>query len=551
MNIRENWRILLLVLIVIMSAVALFAPTGSGGVSASNTTGTTVNTSNTTNNASSSTPAIGEGPTNLEFGLELSGGTRVRASLVGLTAENVKFNPKNATAFENAVANKLGLSSQDVDVRVQSRKGGTVEVFDRNVSKAEFAHALQSLGKDVQKSDIRDGVTKQTRKAAVNVLDKKIKGAGLSGGDAAIATSATGGESYIIVEVPGKTPSQVTDLINEQGTVQIVAHFPVQKNNTTVYRNVPLFTQEGIADLRPVQQNGGESSVPITLTKEAAKDFAQAMRKFGFTSPQGIQSCRWQPQSNTSDTGYCLYTLVNGEIVNGTIVEGKIVSGAAMTGGRNGLAPVINNHEFVEDPSFVITTGNLSEAQHLLLNLRAGGLPTEISIETASFIRPSLAEKFKTYSLVTGLIALVAVGGVVAFRYREPRVALPMIVTAFSEVFILLGFAAAVGLALDLSHIAGFIAVIGTGVDDLVIIADEILQQGDVSTGRVFRSRFRKAFWVIGVAAATTIIAMLPLAVISFGDLQGFAIVTIAGVLIGVLITRPAYGDVLRNLVMD
>jgi preprotein translocase subunit SecD len=139
----------------------------------------------------------------------------------------------------------------------------------------------------------------------------------------------------------------------------------------------------------------------------------------------------------------------------------------------------------------------------------------------------------------------------VFLRYKKPRVAVPMLFTAMAEVFILLGFAAIIKLPLDLSHIAGLIAVIGTGVDDLIIIADEILQQGRVATGKIFQSRFRKAFWVIGAAAATTIIAMSPLAVLSLGDLQGFAIVTIVGVLIGVLITRPAYGDILRNLVLS
>ena len=108
-----------------------------------------------------------------------------------------------------------------------------------------------------------------------------------------------------------------------------------------------------------------------------------------------------------------------------------------------------------------------------------------------------------------------------------------MIVTAFSEVFLLLGFAAAVGLALDLSHIAGLIAVIGTGVDDLIIIADEVLQQSETRTRRVFKRRFRKAFWPIAAAAATLIVAMAPLSVLSLGDLRGFAIVTIVGVLIG------------------
>ncbi len=85
-----------------------------------------------------------------------------------------------------------------------------------------------------------------------------------------------------------------------------------------------------------------------------------------------------------------------------------------------------------------------------------------------------------------------------------------MIVTGLSEVYILLGFAAAIGYPLDLSVIAGFIAVIGTGVDDLIIIADEVMGEGS-ETGRVFQSRFRKAFWVIGAAAATTIVAMSPL----------------------------------------
>jgi preprotein translocase subunit SecD len=45
--------------------------------------------------------------------------------------------------------------------------------------------------------------------------------------------------------------------------------------------------------------------------------------------------------------------------------------------------------------------------------------------------------------------------------------------------------------------------------------------------------------------------AMSPLAYLSLGDLRGFAIITILGVLIGVLITRPAYGNILRTLTTD
>jgi preprotein translocase subunit SecD len=199
-----------------------------------------------------------------------------------------------------------------------------------------------------------------------------------------------------------------------------------------------------------------------------------------------------------------------------------------------------------------MTTTSMEEARNLQLSLDAGRLPAPLNFEQddSLSLSPALADRFKMNSLIVGLLAVLAVSTVVYGRYRRPEVAAPMVFTALSEVYLLLGFVAFVQYPLNLSHIAGFIAVIGTGVDDLVIIADEILQQGEVATGRVFQSRFRKAFWVIGAAAATTIVAMSPLTVLSLGDLSGFAIITIVGVLIGVFITRPAYGDILRNLVL-
>ena len=200
-----------------------------------------------------------------------------------------------------------------------------------------------------------------------------------------------------------------------------------------------------------------------------------------------------------------------------------------------------------------MTTTNMSSARDLAINLRAGALPAPLDLAergTSFFVAPGLAENFKLFSLLTGVIAVLAVAGVVFLRYGDPRVAAPMVVTALSEVVLLLGFAAGIGLPLDLSHIAGFIAVIGTGVDDLIIIADEVMAEGSVSSGRVFQNRFRKAFWIIGAAAVTTVIAMSPLAILSLGDLRGFAIVTILGVFIGVLLTRPAYGDILRELLI-
>jgi preprotein translocase subunit SecD len=272
--------------------------------------------------------------------------------------------------------------------------------------------------------------------------------------------------------------------------------------------------------------------VPVTVRGGQAETYARTMVDAGYG---GGSSCAFRDYGNVS--GRCLLTVLDGEVVYSAGVQ-------------PGLGRSFRNGDFVRDPRFRMTTRNQSEAQALAINLRAGRLPTSLAFDqgTTFQLEPALADRFKANSFFTGLIAVLAVCLVVFLRYGDPRIALPMIVTALSEVLILLGFAAAIQLPLDLSHIAGFIAVIGTGIDDLIIIANEVMAEGDVNSRRIFQNRFRKAFWVIGAAAATTILAMAPLAVLSLGDLQGFAIITILGVLIGVLITRPAYGDILRRL---
>jgi preprotein translocase subunit SecD len=517
MNLRENWRLVLLSLLLVLSSVALFVPLGGG---------------------SSGDAGMVDTDTTLQYGLELSGGTRIRAPVVGMHVDQLELptDPGTVRDQEAQLASRLNVSLSDVRMTPSQ---GTVEVFaepdDGNVTKAEFAAAMGSLGYDVSEGDIDDGVTAETLDQMERTLDDKINRGGLTGGDASIVRPA--GEPLIVVEVPNADRSEVLDLIGSRGQVQIVAHFPVERNGTTEYRDVPLFDQDGIQSVQNAQQGRGEQPpyVPITLEPEATENFSNAMNQFGFTN-EGISACRYS--QNESDAGYCLYT----------VRDGEVVFAASMS---PGLAEIIRNDEF--DGGFQTTASNFSDAQRLQLDLQAGALPSNLDLNagTSFFLQPSLAEEFKLFSLITGFVAVLAVAGTVFLRYREPGVAAPMVLTAGAEVFILLGFASAIGLALDLSHIAGFIAVIGTGVDDLIIIADEILQEGEVKTGRVFESRFRKAFWVIGAAAATTIIALSPLAVLSLGDLQGFAIVTIVGVLIGVLVTRPAYGNILRNIVLD
>ena len=520
-NVRDNWRVILLVVFLLVSGFALISPT----VGSSDGGDALVNDS---------------GPTNLNYGLELSGGTRIRAPVNGLTASGVDV-PQNTQAgtVERAVAGNLSnVDRSDVKLRFPDQQGDstTVEVFSDNVTQEQFATGMEQAGYDYD--TIRTGVTDETRTNIVRILNEKISNAGLSGGRVQEVTTADD-DHFVVIEMPNANQSEVRDLVTRRGKVQVVAHFPGnQSGNETQYRDVPLLAAEDFSSVGTAQTSRNDRPyVPVVLNDDAAQNFSNAMNGFGFTQ-EGVSSCYYSSQPN--DAGHCLYTVVDGEVVY-----------AASMG--QDLARTIRSGNFVQTGNFRMLTENMSEARELQIHLSAGALPASLDMQsgTSYYLAPSLAEEFKLYSFITGLAAVLAVSGVVFLRYGDPKVAAPMLVTALSEVVILLGFAAAIQLPLDLSHIAGFIAVIGTGVDDLIIIADEVMSEGDVNSSRVFQNRFRKAFWVIGAAAATTIIAMSPLAVLSLGDLQGFAIVTILGVLVGVLVTRPAYGDILRHLLTD
>ncbi|MDS0259800.1 preprotein translocase subunit SecD [Haloarcula sp. S1CR25-12] len=516
---RENWRIGVLVVLLLVSTVALFVPGAPPG-------------------STDSEGAGGDQLTNLQYGIELSGGARIQAPVVGMTAEGVDVAPDEQARAQSAIANRLGVDPIDVEIRPATQQGqnGTVELFNENVTRAEFRTALEAEG--YNPSTVRQGVTDATRTEMVSDIEEKITTSALSGGRVQEVNSP-GGRNFISITAPGRDAEELIDILEERGVVRVYAVY--QNDTTGNWTHQQVLSQEEFARIGNAQnpQNSGPV-VPVTIEQSAAERFQNDMAEAGFGN--GV-SCGARPENHDSVESInstCLVTTLNGQPV-------------FIGGVRPSLGQSFADGSFATDPQFQMETTSMDEARELELSLDAGRLKSDLDFEAGNrnSLSPALADQFKTNSLITGLLAVLAVSLVVYGRYRRREVALPMIVTALSEVYILLGFVALAQYPLNLSHLAGFIAVIGTGVDDLIIIGDEILQQGKVDTGRVFQSRFRKAFWVIGAAAATTIVAMLPMVAFPLGDLSGFAIITIVGVLIGVLITRPAYGDILRNLVLD
>jgi preprotein translocase subunit SecD len=231
----------------------------------------------------------------------------------------------------------------------------------------------------------------------------------------------------------------------------------------------------------------------------------------------------------------------------------------------------------------------LQEKLSLQTILRSGALPVALETVSVGVISPTLGSGFITSVMLAAGLAALAVVTVIFVRYRKLRLSLPIALIGFSEVIIILGIAAnndwfiwgpvlvlnsiivamawwkkyeidpiawvgailipLLGLLtwnIDLPVIGGIIATLGIGVDSMIIIADETLSGRGEERKIIFtvRDRIKRAFFIIFGSASTIISAMVPLMAIGIGFVRGFAITTIIGVLVGILVTRPAYAEI-------
>ena len=71
------------------------------------------------------------------------------------------------------------------------------------------------------------------------------------------------------------------------------------------------------------------------------------------------------------------------------------------------------------------------KAKMLNIHLREGALPVNVEIVGSGQVSAALGSQFKIQMVIAGIVALLAVAGMIYRRYREKRIVLPMITTSF------------------------------------------------------------------------------------------------------------------------
>ena len=391
---------------------------------------------------------------------------------------------------------------------------GTEYEIRTAVSEQELQNLMATVGGSIVKSTdgtlkFREGVTTETRDMTKDILSDKLNSLGLK--DIPVRTV---GEDYILIDFAGIDLATAKDIAEKPGKFEI-------RIQTIGNDSVHVLYGDNIESVGVPGFHDGQWHTPFRLTETGALALQRIAIETGASDNPEAHWINMYLDDNE------VYSAPLSPSAADRLKQFPIYAWESSTGG--------------DEESKI-------QAEQLQIHLRAGALPVNVELVGSGHVDAALGKQFKTQSVIAGLLSLLAVAFVVFRRYHQKEILMPMVATSICEVFMILGFAGAVGWQLDLPSIAGIIAAIGTGIDHLVIITDEVLYEGKLPSTKIYLERITKAFGIIFAAAATTTIAMSPLVVMGFGALKGFAITTIIGVLIGVLIARPVYGIVIKEL---
>src|SRR3989344_1832857 len=347
------------------------------------------------------------------------------------------------------------------------------------------------------------------------------------------------GERFIVVEVAGASKEDVKELVASQGK------FEAKIGNNTAFTGdiagdrdiVFVCRNDGrCSGIKTCEENNGgqvcQFEFAIKLSQNAAERHAELTKDLEINLSLGGKGVL------SEKLDFYLDGNVYDSLYIGADLKGKQAIDIAISGSGVGVTA---------EEAFNDANKNMNKLQTIL---ETGSLPTTLEIVELKSISPMLGAAFVNNTIKIGLFGLLGVAVFIFIIYRNLKIAIPMVINSAAEIFIIIGIAAVSKQNLDLAAIAGIIAAVGTGFDDLIVISDETTRTGEYAVSN-WKEKVKRAFFVIMVAWVVAVASMLPLFWAGAGLFTGFAITTIIGVTIGVFVTRPAYAAIVEELMRE
>ncbi len=372
-------------------------------------------------------------------------------------------------------------------------------------------------------------LTSQEARDLAEIIANRVNYYGLK--DIQVAPfSDLSGNNYIRIEIAGATPKDLSAMIESQGKFEAkigneTVFIGGEKDIASVCRN-----DATCARIESCQKDSSGTYFcrfvfSIYLSEEAAKRHAD------ITSKINVNASNPEYLSKPLDL-YLDDALVETLLISKDL-KGQVTTQIAISGSASGTT---------EEEAYNAAKENMHNLQTILIT---GSFPYKLEILKLDTISPNLGSNFTKAIFLAGFVALFCVAVVVFFKYRKVKQSFAVLGIGTSEIIITLGVAAFLNINLDLSAIAGILAAIGTGVNDQIVMLDEARRKTSDSS---IKSRIKNAFEIIMGAYLTLVAAMIPLYIVGGGLLKGFASTTIIGLTIGILVTRPAFGEMLKRM---
>jgi preprotein translocase subunit SecD len=503
-----------------------------------------------------------------------SAGLRAGEIIKSINGHNVKDMKSYGEAISNFAVNgteqKIDIKTKKNEYIFLTNETLKITVEDIPPTKIQMGLDLRGGARALVQPDIP--VSDEQMQDLITISRNRFNVYGLS--DIQIrAVSDLSGNKFMLVEVAGASPADLKELVSKQGkfearigngsdslaeniTLNLVSNESEEFNETNSSTNITsnenqtiqlnasggiLVFEGGKGDIADVCRNRAECSgitgcfeaqgggyacnfrFTIYLTETAAKKHAAITKNISLDSSGKYLIDK-------------LYLYIDGNEVDSLLIgadlRGQVTTQVSIQGAGTGKA----QQDALNDAK-----ANMNKLQTVLIT---GSLPYKLNIVKMDTISPNLGSQFSYLLLLAGAAAMLAVGLIIFLRYRRWKASLALIFTSFSEILIILGIAALIRWNLDLPSIAGILATIGTGVDQQIVILDEARSNLTISV----LERMKRALFVIVSSYFTALVSLLPLYWAVAGLFKGFAITTLIGITVGVLVTRPAFSDMIKKI---
>ena len=455
-------------------------------------------------------------------------GIKVNDVIIGINGQEVKniddFLRLVPTQFPTSEKIKTTITTKNSEFVLFSNESLGISVI--NIPKHNLQLGLDLAGGSRAFIEAEDhDLTKQEVEDLAKIIENRLNVFGVSDMKI-IPISDLLGNNRLSIEIAGATPKIIKDLISQQGK------FEAKIGNDTVFIG-------GDKDITSVVRSGQESGVyscsqgtdeyycefrfVIYLSAAAAERHAEITNKLDINATA---------QGNYLSEKLDLYLddkLVDSLLISENL-KGSVTTQIQISGSGSGET---------NDEAYLSAEEEMKQLQTVLIT---GSLPFKLKIVKFDTISPTLGNNFTKYLFIAGAVALFFISLIIILRYRTKSAIAPLIVCT-SEIIITLGIIAFMKWDLDLMAIAGLLIAIGTGVDDQIVVLDEAHQKGSSIS---LKQKIKNAFIIIMGAYFTSVASLFPLIWVGGGLLKGFVLTTVTGITLGVLITRPAFADLVK-----